>query len=94
MKTKNRLSKALAVILIVGAGVMYNMDYPQYINTQNTLISEQITNTTEEAAKSDSTIATAALAPSANLNWLIKTVFQQSETPRTARRCWMALLSL
>ena len=67
MKTKNRLSKALAVILIVGAGVMYNMDYPQYINTQNTLISEQITNTTEEAAKSETTIG--------NLITYTKTVF-------------------
>jgi len=67
MKTKNRFFKALAVILIVGAGVMYNMDYPQYINVQNALISEQITSTTEEAAKSETTVG--------NLITYTKTVF-------------------
>jgi len=67
MKTKNRFFKALAVILIVGAGVIYNMDYPQYINTQNALISEQITSTTEEAAKSETTVG--------NLITYTKTVF-------------------
>lgn len=67
MKTKNRFFKALAVILIVGAGVIYNMDYPQHINTQNALISEQITSTTEEAAKSETTVG--------NLITYTKTVF-------------------
>lgn len=67
MKTKNRFFKALAVTLIVGAGVIYNMDYPQYINTQNAMISEQITSTTEEAAKSETTVG--------NLITYTKTVF-------------------
>lgn len=67
MKTKNRFFKALAVIFIVGVGVIYNMDYPQYINTQNALISEQITSTTEEAAKNETTVG--------NLIAYTKTVF-------------------
>lgn len=67
MKTKNRFLKALAVTLIVGTGVIYNMDYPLYINTQNAMISEQITNSTEKAAKSEATVG--------NLITYTKTVF-------------------